>query len=77
MAAQDTASETRKGYSVPSNDRSPVNDLLDMPLRVVNIGLESFADDLTAEGAEVVHVDWAPPAGGDPELAALLAKLGA
>ncbi len=55
----------------------PKTELLDRPLMVVNIGLESFAADLRAEGAGVVHVDWAPPAAGDPELAALLAKLGA
>jgi hypothetical protein len=54
-----------------------ITDLLDEPLRVVNIGLESFADELTGENVEVVHVDWAPPAGGDPALAALLSKLGA
>lgn len=45
------------------------------PLRVVNIGLEAFADDLRAAGVPVVHVDWRPPAGGNPKLAAILAKL--
>ena len=54
------------------SDRS---DLLD-GLKVVNIGLEGFAEELSAEGVEVVHVDWSPPAGGDPKLAALLSKLG-
>ncbi len=45
-------------------------------IEVVNIGLESFATDLAEEGVEVIHVEWSPPAGGDPELADLLAKLG-
>ena len=45
-------------------------DLLSAP-RIINIGLESFADDLSAQGVEAVHVDWSPPAGGDPELATL------
>lgn len=54
-----------------------LDDLLDNPVKVVNIGLESFAEELAAEGAEVVHVDWTPPAGGDAELANLLSKLGA
>ena len=45
-------------------------------LRIVNIGLTSFADDLKNQGAEVVHVDWRPPAGGDPEMLKLLEKLG-
>jgi len=45
------------------------------PLRVINIGIEGFADDLKAEGVQVVHVDWRPPSGGDSHLAALLANL--
>ncbi|MCE2483007.1 MAG: fdrA domain protein [Alphaproteobacteria bacterium] len=49
--------------------------LLAQPPRVVNLGLERFADDLAAQGAAVIHVDWSPPAGGDRRLAALLAKL--
>ena len=51
-------------------------DLLKGPLKVVNVGLDGFADELKAQGVEVVNVDWSPPAGGDPKLAALLAKLG-
>ena len=46
------------------------------PPKVVNVGLKRFADDLAARGGETVYVDWSPPAGGDPELADLLAKLG-
>lgn len=45
------------------------------PLRVINIGIEAFAEDLRAEGIEVIHVDWRPPTGGDARLAALLARL--
>jgi hypothetical protein len=36
--------------------------LLGGPLRVANIGLESFARDLAANGAAVAQVDWSPPA---------------
>jgi hypothetical protein len=35
--------------------------LLAGPLRVVNVGLESFARDLAANGAAVVQLDWKPP----------------
>jgi hypothetical protein len=45
------------------------------PLRVINIGLESFAEDLRAEGVAVVHLDWRPPAGGNLHLISLLADL--
>jgi hypothetical protein len=33
--------------------------------RLLNVGLESFADDLTRRGVPVQHVAWQPPAGGD------------
>ena len=55
------------------NDKPP---LLQGPLKVVNLGLDSFAEDLKSQGVEVVSVDWSPPAGGDPKLAALLSKMG-
>ena len=45
-------------------------------LKVVNIGVSTFADDLRSQDVEVVHVDWKPPAGGDVEMLKLLAKLG-
>lgn len=49
--------------------------VLQEPLRVINIGLASFAADLRAQGVAVVEVDWRPPAGGNARLAALLAQL--
>ena len=49
--------------------------LLEGPPRVINIGLSSFADDLKKQDAEIVNVDWSPPASGNVELANLLAKL--
>jgi FdrA protein len=44
-------------------------------LRVINLGLDLFALELHAAGVQVVHVDWRPPAGADPHLAALLERL--
>lgn len=49
--------------------------LLGAEIRVINVGLESFAIELDRLGVAVIHVDWAPPAGGDPRRAALLALL--
>ena len=57
------------------SESRPPNDLLAAPPRVVNIGLELFANDLKAIGAQVVHVQWSPPAGGNARLAGLLDKL--
>ena len=50
--------------------------LLSGPPKVVNVGLENFAAELESLNVEVIQVEWAPPAGGDPELADLLSKLG-
>lgn len=52
-------------------------DASDLPdvVRVINIGLVGFADDLRAENVPVIQLDWRPPAGGDARLAALLADL--
>ena len=44
-------------------------------LKVINIGIETFAEDLKKQGVEVVSVDWRPPAGGDIEILKLLDKL--
>lgn len=48
---------------------------LDAPVAALNVGLEAFHDSLQAQGATVAHVDWRPPAGGDPALAALLERM--
>ena len=50
--------------------------LLGQPLRVINVGLERFAEDLAQHGTTVQQVQWVPPAGGDARLADLLSKLG-
>jgi hypothetical protein len=61
---------------VNEQEGTPSQRLLTGKLSVVNVGLEGFVKDLQDCDIEVVQVDWAPPAGGDPKLAALLAKLG-
>jgi FdrA protein len=48
---------------------------LKQPLAAINVGLESFYESLTSQGAQAVHVDWRPPAGGNERLASLLAKM--
>ena len=41
----------------------------------INIGVADFAETLQIQGVEVIHVNWTPPAGGDPELMELLDQL--
>jgi FdrA protein len=45
------------------------------PLAAINVGLESFYNSLTGQGAQSVQVDWRPPAGGNEKMMALLAKM--
>lgn len=52
-----------------------VNELFGAELAAVNLGLESFAENLEASGGKAVHVDWRPPAGGDARAIAALDRL--
>ena len=49
-------------------------DLLRRP-KIINVGAKNFHDSLRAQGADSIHVDWKPPAGGDREMITLLDKL--
>ena len=58
------------------NEFTPINlEQLKQPLAAINVGLESFYESLTSQGAQAVHVEWRPPAGGNEKLAALLQKM--
>ena len=59
-----------------SNPITKPSDLLEQTPVIINVGLEGFSDEMQSRGVKVVHVDWRPPAGGDPELADLLSRLG-
>ena len=56
-------------------DKAVADLLLNKPLNVINLGVEDFAEHLEAQDVPVVHVNWRPPAGGDPEMSAILEKL--
>ena len=49
--------------------------MLKRPLVGINVGLESFADSLTEQGAQVVHVDWKPAAGSNERLMYILERM--
>jgi FdrA protein len=58
------------------NEFIPVNlEQLKQPLAAINVGLESFYESLTSQGAQAVHVEWKPPASGNEKMAALLARM--
>jgi FdrA protein len=60
----------------PVNEAVPISlASLGQPFAAINVGLESFYDSLISQGAQAVHVEWRPPAGGDEKLASLLARM--
>ncbi len=52
-----------------------VKQLFDGELKVINIGLSGFAEELDEQEVPVVHVDWKPPAGGNKKVQNLLNQL--
>ncbi|MBE0635473.1 DUF1116 domain-containing protein [Candidatus Bipolaricaulota bacterium] len=57
------------------SERKPTTALFSDPLRVVNLGLSSFAETLRASRVPVIDVDWRPPAGGDAALIRIIDNL--
>ena len=54
---------------------SKLKELLEQGPVTINLGLKDFAVCLERQGVEVIPVNWAPPAGGNPELMAILDEL--
>ena len=48
-----------------------MRELFKQELKVINIGLKGFYEDLKKQGAKAVHVDWKPPLGGRETLEVL------
>ncbi len=54
---------------------SKLDELRTQKPAVINIGVKEFVETLETQGAEVIHLEWSPPAGGDPEMESLLDQL--
>jgi len=52
-----------------------LNEFFGKEVKVINIGIPSFADDLKKQGVPVIHVEWQPPAGGNKKVQSLLEKI--
>lgn len=52
-----------------------MENLFNSELKVINMGLEGFAETLKELDTKVIHVRWQPPAMGDDDLLSLLDKL--
>ncbi|QDJ12923.1 acyl-CoA synthetase FdrA [Mergibacter septicus] len=61
-------------HTKPQDQISKTNTLLKQP-KIINIGLNNFAQDLLNCQAEAIHFRWAPIAGGNQKMIELLAKL--
>lgn len=48
---------------------------LKKPMEAINVGLESFSENLKDQNAPYVQVDWKPPAGGNEKLAGILERM--
>lgn len=51
--------------AVEFDDSAYANDLLNNPLKVINVGLSSFSDNMRKAQGDVVQYDWKPVAGGN------------
>ncbi len=49
--------------------------VLKQPLSAINVGLESFKESLVSQQAQVIQVDWRPPASGNEKLMAILERM--
>jgi hypothetical protein len=54
---------------------SNINELFGKELKVINMGLDSFGDDLKEQNIKTVQMRWRPPAGGSKKMMSLLSKL--
>lgn len=54
---------------------SKLNTLFNKELKVVNMGLESFYDDLKNQNVQTIQMAWKPPAGGNKKMMSLLTRL--
>ncbi len=54
---------------------SSLKTLFNEDVKVFNVGIPSFADDLKRQGVPVAHVEWRPPAGGNKRVIELLDRI--
>jgi FdrA protein len=61
---------------LPESTFTPANlDILRKDLVAINIGLESFAQNLVDQNVPTIQVEWKPPAGGNEKLIRILANI--
>jgi FdrA protein len=48
---------------------------LNQPMAAINVGLETFTESLADQTAQVIQIDWRPPASGDEKLMGILERM--
>ncbi len=66
---------SRFGAPAGENEKPVALEAINEPLAAINVGLETFYESLTTQGAQAIHVEWRPPAGGDDRLQSILEKM--
>ncbi|MDX1383619.1 MAG: acyl-CoA synthetase FdrA [Thermoanaerobaculia bacterium] len=75
-AVMQVSAATAVPVAMPAQPGTPVSlSDLDPPIGIINIGLERFGYSLIEQGAEVVQMEWRPPAGGNDRLWEILEKM--
>ena len=62
-------------YPIPYTQYPVDLAVLQKPLSAINVGLESFTENLIAQGVPAIQVDWRPPAGGNEKLMGILERM--
>jgi len=52
-----------------------INKLFQEELKIINMGLESFNENLKKQNVKTIQVDWKPPDGANKKMLSLLDKL--
>jgi FdrA protein len=66
----------QQAEEAPVSSAKPVDlNTLNKPLEGINVGLESFYENLKAQNVPTLQVEWKPPAGGNERLMSILDKM--
>jgi FdrA protein len=76
MYAGRMAAALNMAHSLDENQPAEVDlKALTAPMVAINVGLETFTESLNDQGAQVIQVDWRPPASGNEKLMGILERM--
>ncbi len=74
------AGKILRALNTPARAKNSIGQPVDLavlkgPLKAINVGLESFTENLLAQETSAIQVDWRPPAGGNEKLSGILERM--